>query len=293
MKRFSRFISYLILLLALMLPLAARAGGAQGIPCAKVSGGVDTDMVINSQIRVIAQPYLTAIAEGNIPNHTMLSLDGKNSDVDTFAGSGEQIIWMVPHGTQAQYVYPSVAATVDVTSDDSDDTAAGTGARAVTITGLDTNLALVTDIVATSGTTISSSTVEFLRVNDVEVTSAGTGGKNAGNISVKNGANILSYIEEGTNKSIQLVYTVPADMEFYVARGTGTGAGTKNVEIHIYAREPDGLFRQLKHRTINDSPFSLTVFKLTAGTDIEGRAHSDVTGGKCDLSLEGWLEDSN
>lgn len=275
-----------------MLLLATVAIAAGGIPITRTTG-INTNMVINDQIRVIAQPYLTAILEGDIPGHTFATIEGNNPQVNTEASVGEQIIWGVAPGDQAQYVYPSAATTIDIVSTDADDNASGNGAQEVTIWGLDTNYEQISEAIdthATDGTIAVTTTSEFLRVNSVEVTEAGSTASNEGDITVLDGANILSFVEEGTNKAIVAVYTVPADMTLFVENAKGTGAGTKNVHIHVYKRLFGGLFTQEKHRTINDSPFEMTTFRFPEKTDIEGRCHSDVNGGITDLSMEGWLE---
>jgi hypothetical protein len=283
-----------ILILCLILSIAgAVTYAADGIPFVEVSGGIDTNLMLDGGMRVVSQPYITSIIEGDVPDHTFVTVEGNNPSVNTEASVGEQIIWGVAPGTQAQYVYPSAATTIDVVSTDADDNASGTGAREVTIIGLDTNYAELTEAIAThatDGTIAVTTTSEFLRVNGVEVTSAGSSNFNEGDITVLDGANILSFVEEGTNKAIVAVYTVPANKTLFIENAKGTGAGTKNVHIHVYKRTFGGLFTQEKHRTINDSPFEMTTFMFSEKTDVEGRCHSDINGGISDITLEGWIE---
>lgn len=293
-KNFKKWVSLLVLLLLIAAPVSAAQTVILGYADSAKQSNWSEYSEAGGQLRVSSQSYLTTIIEGNIPDHIFHTIEGKNDTVNTIGSVGEQVIWNVPPGTQAQYVYPSVAATVTAVSDDSTDNQAGVGARSILITGLLSGGAEGTETLllhATDGTIAVTSVKLWYRINDIEVVTAGSSGKNAGNLIIKNGANILSYVEEGTNKALQAVYTVPLGKEFYVDNVRGTGAGTKNVDVHVYARESGGLFRQLKHRTINDSPFEMTTFKFPALTDIEGRAHADVNGGKCDISFEGWLED--
>lgn len=262
---------------------------ATGIPFHRVTGGVNSEAFINNQIRVIAQPYLTSIIEGDIPDHTAFTLDGYSPVINT----AEQVLWGVAPATQIVYVYPAAATTVDIVSTDADDNASGTGAREVTVTGLLAGYVEDTEVIAThatDGTIAVTTTKEWLRINSVEVTDAGASGKNEGDMTVLDGANILSFVEAGTNLSLQGVYTVPAGKSFFVENVRGAGAGGKNVHIHVYERKVGGLFRQIKHRTINNSPFEMTTFKFDEKTDIQVRCHADINGGIGDITFEGWVE---
>jgi hypothetical protein len=237
----------------------------------------------------VAQPYLTSIIEGDIPGHTFHTVEGFAPVINT----ADQVMWAVPPATQTGYVFPAAPAVVTIVSDDAGDNLAGTGATEYTVTGLIAGYIRATEVIpahATDGTIAVSGSTEFLRINEVEVTDAGTAEQNLGNITIKSGTDIVSYIEEDTNKSIVPVYTVPAGETFYVKKVTGSGAGGKNVHVHIFKREFGGLFTQEKHRTINNSPYEMSVFRFPEKTDIQVTVHSDINGGIGDVSMEGWLE---
>jgi hypothetical protein len=252
-----------------------------------------TSKSILGQTRVIAQPYITAILEGDVPGHAALTIKGNNEQINTEASVGEQILWGIAPATQAAYIYPAAAGTVTLVSTDATDNQAGVGARAVTITGLLDGYIEDTEVLAThptDGTIAVTSAKDWLRINEVEVTSAGSSGKNAGNMTVLDGANIMSYIETGTNKSLIGVYTVPIGKTAFIESIKGSAAGTKNVHVHVYIREFGGLFTQEHHRVINNTPFEMTAIRLPAKTDFEFRVHSDTNGGLGDAAAEGWLE---
>ena len=108
---------------------------------------------------------------------------GENLDVD---GSMETI-W----DGGGLYTYLTNAATVTVTSTDNDDAASGTGARTVTVEGLDANYNQVSETLTVGG---SAGSVEFFRVFRAFVATSGSSGTNEGTISITQDATTLAQI---------------------------------------------------------------------------------------------------
>lgn len=77
---------------------------------------------------------------------------------------------------------PAAAVVLGIASSSANDTAAGTGARTVRVTGLDANYNFQQEDVTLNGTTKVNTVGTYLRVNKVEVLTAGSGGVNAGDI---------------------------------------------------------------------------------------------------------------
>lgn len=76
----------------------------------------------------------------------------------------------------------STAAALDISSSSANDAAAGTGARTVTVYGLDSAGKMQTETIALNGQTAVTTTKTFWRVFGIQVATAGTGRKNAGDI---------------------------------------------------------------------------------------------------------------
>ncbi len=120
----------------------------------------------------------------NIPGWLTMSARGRNGDVDT--GSPESI-WS-PGGI---YLFPTVASTLEAISDSANDTAVGSGARTIRISGLDANFDYIEEDVTMNGTTVTTPTSQsFIRVNTVFVLDAGTysqpdAGGNEGTIDIQ------------------------------------------------------------------------------------------------------------
>jgi hypothetical protein len=136
---------------------------------------------------VLSREFLADVSVGNVPGFKLVNKFGHNPAV---AASTIEDIWR----NGGVYTWPQSASTLEVISDDAADTAAGNGARGVTIEGLDENWDEVSETVATAGLSPSSPTsTTFIRVNRAYVSTVGTycsttttaNGANAGNITVR------------------------------------------------------------------------------------------------------------
>lgn len=123
---------------------------------------------------------------------------------------------------------------------DAADTAAGAGARSVTIVGLDGNGNEVSETVATAGASASAVTENtFLRVYRAYLTTSGAyTGSNTGNIVVENGSGgtDLIQITAGQGQSQFCGYTIPAGFNAYVVGLEVNVDGKKPADIAIYTR---------------------------------------------------------
>lgn len=77
---------------------------------------------------------------------------------------------------------PAAAVVLGIASSSANDAAAGTGARTVRVTGLDANYNLLQETVTLNGQTKVVTAGTYLRVNKLEVLTAGSGGVNAGDV---------------------------------------------------------------------------------------------------------------
>lgn len=130
---------------------------------------------------------------------------GYNADIDL--ATDPEDIWIAG----GLYAYPSAAAATTAKSSSTDDDGApvGTGAQTLTVEGLDTNLAEVSQTVTMDGTTAVALPIDLFRVNRAYVRAVGSGGVNAGTIDVLHGATVLAQIAIGKGQTQQAIYTVP------------------------------------------------------------------------------------
>ncbi len=157
--------------------------------------------------RAERKDYLALVKAGKVPGASLVVKDGYNADVDAAEDIVEQ------GAAYAGFPASGAAETLNIVSDSASDAAAGTGATSLLIKGLDANWEEVEITVAPNGTTPVITTQTFRRVNEVIVVGAGSGGANAGTITIKHNTtttNIFAVITAGANKAQTATYTVPA-----------------------------------------------------------------------------------
>jgi hypothetical protein len=228
-----------------------------------------------------SEPFELQVAQGQIAYHEHIYKFGQNSVV----GNSVETIWQ----QGGLYSYPPSATTMTVSSSNTNDTSAGTGARTVLISGLDGDYNEISETITLNGQTAVTTTNSFLRVNRAIVLTAGSGEANAGIIYVGTGtvttgvpANVYTTINgDGTNQSLQAFWTVPANYNAYIYQtniSTGNSSNTPAVlKTLLVARPHGGVFNTKEVIVLTDGnhlqnySFPIT---LTEKTDIEFRAES-------------------
>lgn len=116
------------------------------------------------------------------------------------------------------YPFLSAASKLEILSASASDAAAGTGARVMMIAGLDANYNPISENITLNGTTAVATINSYLRVNGLNIVSAGSGLTNAGDITLRvQGAGAIQAIARATfGYSKSCVYTVPAGFTFLV-----------------------------------------------------------------------------
>jgi len=237
------------------------------------------------------------ISAGDLAGYSAINKFGRNPSV----GGAPETIWM--YG--GRYVYLTSPSTIYAYSADTDDSVSGTGARTVTIQGLDGNYESIEEtVIVSSGV---ASTAQFLRVFRAFVVTAGSTGTNEDNIIISTGAagtgTILADIGTiGTGTTYGLgqtqlaLYTIPAGKTGYLtAWNVGVGSYNDAVTVSLLTREFNSAFRT---RDIMDVPggshvrnYSVPI-RLPAKTDVEIIAIAS-TGTNISSSFDIILVDNN
>lgn len=140
---------------------------------------------------------------------------------------------------------PSSTVSIEVISSDVNDTSAGTGARQVLITGIDSNWQITQAIATMNGTTAVAVAGTWFRVTNVEVISSGTYGpvsnlgSNIGNITVRVAGAGTSFvrINAGNGQSFSSHFCVPVGVTGYVSGADLSTDTGKTVDLRIWARD--------------------------------------------------------
>lgn len=180
-----------------------------------------------------SREWYAEIQKGNVPGHSLVHKFGTNPSV--------------PNGDWAfitnlgQAAHPlSAATTVRVKAGNTNDTAAGTGARSIVIQGIDVAGAEVKETLATSGTSVGDvSSNSYWRVHRAWVEDCGTyGGGNIGEVVIENGAggtDILSMAAT-QGQSQDCAFTIPSGYKGYLLSLDATIDASKPADLRLLTR---------------------------------------------------------
>lgn len=177
-------------------------------------------------------------AYGSISGVTAFHLYGVNGAITTT----HETIW----DNSSLYTFLTAnMSSPTVSSGSASDAAAGTGARTVVVSGVDSAYAAQSETVTLNGQTGVALVNSYMSINSVTVATAGSGGVNAGIVYVGTGsvtsgvpAVVHAYMAAGLNGTSSFIYTVPASKtlilsDFY-ASTSSTTAGAHNVHLRKY-----------------------------------------------------------
>lgn len=191
--------------------------------------------VFNSNI-----PFLVAVGLGLVPGCTRVTALGHNPSIGSGAAAD---VWE----GGGNFPFLAAAATLEVLSTSASDTAAGTGARTVLVSGLDASYNTITETVALNGVTPVATVNQYLRVNIFTVTTVGSGEANAGDITlrVSGGGSTQAIARAGFGFGRSAVYTVPAGFTLFIKSMVFTvlaanGASVNVAEFGIFQRSNTG-----------------------------------------------------
>lgn len=223
------------------------------------------------------------VTRGQITEYSAFHVFGTNEAVTTT---------FVPVARSGVYQTPTSAASLEVVSTSANDTSAGTGARTVTIYGLDSSWALQQETVSMNGTTAVSLVNTYIRVFKMEVTTSGTyglatGSSHAGTITLQGaGAGVtwltMYYGTYGRGETQCGVYSVP----------TGKSAIIKFHYLSVESNKPATvLFMVRENADTVAAPYSpvFTAFELGGiqnyASLIDTAAAEGPFTGPCDLGF--------
>lgn len=182
------------------------------------------------------------ISAGNVTGYTGIHKFGRNPNV----GNSPETIWM--YGGRYEYLDVGAASTLYAYSSDAQDSVSGTGARTITILGLDNNFNQIEETVTVGG---AATTLEFLRVYRAWVATAGALDANKGNILISTGAGgtgtvladiglIGSGSTFGLGQTQLALYTIPAGKSGYLTTwNVGLAPANNKATVTLKSREQD------------------------------------------------------
>jgi hypothetical protein len=194
-------------------------------------------------VYVVNNPFDTSM--GVVWGRSRIHKFGSNAEL----GTDIEDIWTVG----GIYDWAQSAVSLEAISDSADDAVEGTGARVITVQGLDNNFSEIEEDIALAGTVATSATTaEFIRINRAFVKTAGVyastaAGGNAGTITIRTagGGNTHCRIlyrsdlatDFGVGQSQISRYTVPAGLTACIASYQMTVEALKVVTFWLWQRQ--------------------------------------------------------
>lgn len=185
--------------------------------------------------------FYKQVAAGAIPGYSVVHKFGRNDKIDD--GETEDI-WSTG-GTRA---YLDTEETMDLVSTSTADDSGGTGCNAGELSGLSSTRMDQTETITLDGLTPVTSSLSYLSIYRFKCTSAGTGGVNAGIITIDPTTSGVgsrqATINPGDGQTLIGHYTVPADKSAYLHHlaatvGTSTAgvASAKEIQLRMFTRD--------------------------------------------------------
>lgn len=245
--------------------------------------------------------YTEAIGIGEMDNHSPFRGFGRRDSLATTAG-GDDIADIA--AVAISFPNQSVGEQMTIVSDSVNDTAAGSGARAVKIHYLDASGNYSHEIVTLNGTTgvnTTATNIRFVQMITVE-TCGSFGGRNAGNITIyklATPATVYARIVAGNNVSLNSARMVPNGKTFYLTGMNVSATSSKPVSARLQAtcdhagEYTAGVFQFEEIVECQDSVMSMNFVvprKIPALAIIKGVAVSTQAGGSVSISYDGWVE---
>lgn len=186
---------------------------------------------------LIRGDYPLDVSAGRIAGSKIVHKYGRNPDLDVI--DVFESLW---NGGGIYTGFDAIEAqTVNVTSTDVNDTLLGTGARTITLYGLDSDYLEVSETLEMNGSVGVTSTVEFIRCDKASVENAGSIGSNLGTINVNQSTSGIKFMSLpiGYNSTMLTAYTIPAGKIGYIDKLFATFSGGKKaayVNIRLLIR---------------------------------------------------------
>lgn len=132
-------------------------------------------------------------------------------------------------GPTALYVFPTAPVQMAMVSTSANDTANGTGVRAVRIHYLDHNYQpQTTDVTLNGLTPVLTTPTDILRVNGLHAIAVGSNVIAVGNISLTNNGTTYGFITAGDNTARQAIFTVPDGVWGYIDHWQASSGSSGN-----------------------------------------------------------------
>jgi hypothetical protein len=242
-------------------------------------------------------------AIGRVSGQTAFNKFGRNESVGTT---------IEPVSTGGVYPTPTALTSLEIVSSSSNDTSAGTGARTVTIIGIGTNYAEVSETVTMNGITAVALANQYYRVYRAYVATSGTyasstAGSHAGTLTIRvSGAGAtwasIGLIDGLGRGQTQIAsYTVPASKKLYILSLDFSIENGKAISLYLFQRTnidtvsaPFAPLRVLREYTLSTGTNRIQLdypLIINEKTDVGFMAETSSGTGSLSVQFDGVLID--
>jgi hypothetical protein len=201
-----------------------------------------------------SEPFALQVSRGHIRGHRTVIVFGFNPDVDKTEST--------VYPKQGILNQPATAIQMKISSTNSNDTSSGTGARTITIQGLDAEYNEIVETVILNGQNSVNTINLFIHINYMYVASAGSNKTAQGDIYIGTGtvtegipATVYNIIKYNYNNTITGCYTVPAGHTAYLSQGlfsAGQESGSTQVQGRLVYFSSDNIRKTAAITTLNN-----------------------------------------
>lgn len=228
--------------------------------------------------------YSINVSKGSVLDTFQVNKFGRNTDIDI----GTEDIW----GIGGTFVPPTSAGVVNFVSSSAADTAVGTGARTISVNGLNSEYNEVTETITLLGAANVPTVNSYFIVHRIIVLTAGTGGTNAGTItgtSTGGGTPVMISVTIGKGQSQFCIYQVPRGYTAYLEKFQGSVNGGALLDLELFAKPSGGVYNLKGTLLLNttassyvvkqyDTPMKFTEMTTVKLTGTASANNTDVAG---------------
>ena len=178
---------------------------------------------------------------GKVPGYSIVHKFGRNPQIDT--GTDPEDIW----DGGGVWVAPTTARIHQIASTDGNDTAGASGATAIRILGLNSELSLQQEDKNLDGAN-NVATLAYVIIYRMIILAAGATGSNEGTITATadSDGTVTAQITIGNNQTGMAIYQIPAGTKGYITNFYGSladsGGVGANVDIQLLVKPYGGVF---------------------------------------------------
>lgn len=229
-------------------------------------------------------------SEGRLPGVIIINEFGQNTNISDTAKE-------TLHDIGGLYHWIDSPTILNISSNNANDTLAGSGAQKVLVSGLDGNWNIISETVDMDGTNTAQTTKSFYRVYNFQVSQAGVDGYNVGQLTMTDDTSSLNTIETipaEQGKSHSATYTIPANYTGYIVGWFGSERSKQGVTLELWTRDIESnVFKVDREAALYGTEFErnfIMMIKHEAKTDIEIRSISAQSGGFAAGGFAGYVE---